>query len=141
MPDRRGAVKLASFGKARRSGRLIAAAIALVLSTATCSGQSTSEPQAAELVSAGAVIVDVRTPEEFAAGHLDGAVLIDFKNPSFDAEIAKLDTTASYIVYCRSGNRSAQAAERMRGVGITDITDLGSLENASAQTGVAIVQG
>ncbi|NBR75761.1 MAG: rhodanese-like domain-containing protein [Actinobacteria bacterium] len=87
------------------------------------------------------MIIDVRTPEEFAAGYLDGAVLIDFKNPSFDAEIAKLDTTASYIVYCRSGNRSAQAAERMREVGITDITDLGSLENASAQTGVAIVQG
>jgi len=87
------------------------------------------------------MIVDVRTPEEFAAGHLDGALLVDFKNPSFDAEIAKLDPSVSYIVYCRSGNRSAQAAERMRGIGIENITDLGSLENASAQTGVAIVQG
>jgi rhodanese-related sulfurtransferase len=87
------------------------------------------------------VIIDVRTPEEFAAGHLDGAMLIDIKNPSFDAEIAKLDAAASYIVYCRSGNRSAQAADRMRAIGIENITDLGSLENASAQTGVAIVQG
>jgi len=87
------------------------------------------------------MIIDVRTPEEFAAGHLGGAVLIDFKSQSFDDEIAKLNAAASYIVYCRSGNRSAQAADRMRAIGIENITDLGSLENASAQTGVAIVQG
>jgi rhodanese-related sulfurtransferase len=113
----------------------------LSLAPLACGADATNDPQAAELVSAGAVIIDVRTPEEFAAGHLDGAMLIDIKNPSFDAEIARLDAAASYIVYCRSGNRSAQAADRMRAIGIENITDLGSLENASAQTGVAIVQG
>lgn len=87
------------------------------------------------------MIIDVRTPEEFAAGHLAGALLLDFKSESFGAEIAELDPSLSYIIYCRSGNRSAQAAVRMRDIGITNITDLGSLENASAQTGVAIVQG
>jgi rhodanese-related sulfurtransferase len=132
---------LARLGSARRSLGAVVALTVLSLAPLACGADATNDPQAAELVSAGAVIIDVRTPEEFAAGHLDGAMLIDIKNPSFDAEIARLDAAASYIVYCRSGNRSAQAADRMRAIGIENITDLGSLENASAQTGVAIVQG
>jgi rhodanese-related sulfurtransferase len=132
---------LARLGSARRSLGAVVALTVLSLAPLACGADATNDPQAAELVSAGAVIIDVRTPEEFAAGHLDGAMLVDIKNPSFDAEIARLDTTASYIIYCRTGNRSAQAADRMRAIGIENITDLGSLENASAQTGVAIVQG
>lgn len=87
------------------------------------------------------IILDVRTPEEFAAGHLDGAVLVDIKDPSFDTKLAALDPSVSYVVYCRSGNRSAQAVERMKAAGFTDLTDLGSLENASSETGIAIVKG
>ena len=87
-----------------------------------------------------AIILDVRTPEEFAAGHLDGAVLVDIKDSTFDAKIAALDPSVPYVVYCRSGNRSAQAVERMKAVGFTDLADLGSLENASSEMGIAIVQ-
>ena len=87
------------------------------------------------------IILDVRTPEEFAAGHLDGAVLVDIKDPSFDTKLAALDPSVAYVVYCRSGNRSAQAVERMKAAGFTDLTDLGSLENASSETGIAIVKG
>lgn len=86
------------------------------------------------------IILDVRTPEEFAAGHLDGAVLVDIKDPSFDEKLSSLDPSVPYVVYCRSGNRSAQAVERMKAAGFTDLTDLGSLENASSKTGIAIVQ-
>ena len=86
-----------------------------------------------------ALIIDVRTPEEFIAGHVRGALLIDFKDASFDAKIAELDSNAEYVVYCRSGNRSAQAAARMREAGIGNVVDLGSLENASAVVGRAIV--
>jgi rhodanese-related sulfurtransferase len=132
---------LARLGSARRSLSAVVTLTVLSFGLVACGEETANSPQAAELVSAGTVIIDVRTPEEFAAGHLDGAVLIDIKHPSFDAEITKLDATASYIVYCRSGNRSAQAVDRMRAIGIENITDLGSLENASAQTGVAIVQG
>lgn len=89
---------------------------------------------------ADAIIIDVRTPEEFAAGHLDGALLYNVQDPSFEANIAALDPTATYVVYCRSGNRSAQAIERMKAVGFTTLTDLGSLQNASDETGIAIVQ-
>jgi len=87
------------------------------------------------------IILDVRTPEEFAAGHLDGAILVDIKDPSFDTKLAALDPSVAYVVYCRSGNRSAQAVERMKAAGFTDLTDLGSLENASSETGIAIVKG
>jgi len=126
----------------RGARRSFAAALACAaLAVAACGGEAAVVSQAATVAVGDAVIIDVRTPEEFAAGHLDGALLIDFKNPSFGDEIAKLDPSASYIIYCRSGNRSAQAATRMREIGIENITDLGSLENASAQTGVAIVQG
>lgn len=129
----------ASRGIRRPLGVMLTALAAL--SVASCGVETAETSQAATVTVGDAVIIDVRTPEEFAAGHLDGALLIDVKNPSFDTEIAKLDPTAEYIVYCRSGNRSAQAADRMREVGITNITDLGSLENASTQTGVAIVKG
>lgn len=124
----------------------IAARFAAVLMAAAvfggCSGDESSEPVAEASVSTlDAIIIDVRTPEEFAAGHLDGALLIDIKDAAFDARIAELDPEADYIVYCRSGNRSAQAVTRMREIGIRNITDLGSLENASAETGIAIVDG
>jgi rhodanese-related sulfurtransferase len=127
----------------RRKGRrsLAIALACAALTVAACGAEATEVSEAAAVAVSDAVIIDVRTPEEFAAGHLDGALLIDFKNPTFGDEIAKLDPSASYIIYCRSGNRSAQAATRMREIGIENITDLGSLENASAQTGVAIVQG
>ena len=90
---------------------------------------------------AESMIIDGRTPEEYAVGPLDGATLIDDKDSSFDVEIVELDSNASCIIYCRSGNRSAQAVERMKEAGFTNLTDLGSLENASEETGIAIVAG
>ena len=118
---------------------LVVAAAALLVGA--CSGGESSISEGAVVVQSDAIVIDVRTPEEFAAGHLEGAMLIDIKDASFDSKIAALDPDAAYIVYCRSGNRSAQAVERMRGAGIDDITDLGSLENASAKTGIDIVAG
>ena len=118
---------------------LVVAATAMLVGA--CSGGESSDSEDAVVVQSDAIVIDVRTPEEFAAGHLEGAVLIDIKDASFDSKIAALDPDAAYIVYCRSGNRSAQAVERMRGAGIDDITDLGSLENASAKTGIDIVAG
>ena len=124
------------------SGVLIVAAAAMLVGACSGGESNGSEDAGSEdaaIVQSDAIIIDVRTPEEFAAGHLEGAVLIDIKDASFDSKIAALNPDAAYIVYCRSGNRSAQAVERMRGAGIDDITDLGSLENASAVVGRAIV--
>jgi len=57
-----------------------------------------------------AVILDVRTDGECAEGIVEGAIIIDFLNPThFMSEIEKLDDSKSYYIYCRSGNRSGQA--------------------------------
>ena len=72
----------------------------------------------------GLVILDVRTPEEFAAGHLDGAVMIDLSRADFADRVAELDPDVPYLVYCRSGNRSAQAVAIMEELGFSDVADL-----------------
>lgn len=85
---------------------------------------------------ADAVLVDVRTPSEFLAGHLAGAVNIDFENSSFATEIQKLDKTKPYFIYCRSGNRSGQATAIMEKEGIEKITELqgGIISNQTSLT-------
>lgn len=57
------------------------------------------------------VVVDVRTPEEFAEGHLPGAVNIDFNGDDFEAQIAKLDPAKPCLVYCAVGGRSGLSLE------------------------------
>lgn len=73
----------------------------------------------------GVVVLDVRTPAEFAEGHLAGALNLDASAPDFDAQVAALDAGAPYAVYCRSGARSAAAVERMQAAGFTDVEHLG----------------
>jgi rhodanese-related sulfurtransferase len=77
------------------------------------------------------VILDVRTPEEFKETRVIGARNIDFKNPTFKAEIEKLDKNKTYKLYCRSGNRSGKAMEIMKGLGFRDLENLGSVKEAS----------
>ncbi|MDN4472887.1 rhodanese-like domain-containing protein [Demequina zhanjiangensis] len=72
----------------------------------------------------GVTIIDVRTPAEFAEGHLPGAVNIDVSAATFADEIAQLDPDADYAVYCRSGNRSRAAIETMQGAGFAALIGL-----------------
>jgi len=72
----------------------------------------------------GTIVLDVRTPAEFATGHLPGARNIDIGAPGFATEIAKLDKNATYAVYCRSGKRSAAALEQMAAANLTHAYDL-----------------
>ena len=66
----------------------------------------------------GVTVVDVRTPAEFADGHLPGAVNIDVEDAAFPDKIAQLDPAADYAVYCRSGNRSRAAIDYMTQAGV-----------------------
>jgi phage shock protein E len=118
----------------RLAALLITAAVALGL--AGCA--PASDPV---VVSADTVIVDVRTPEEFASGHLEGAVNINLQSGQFEQEIGALPLDGEYLVYCRSGNRSAQAISIMQGLGFTDLTDLGGVDAAAQATGITIVTG
>jgi rhodanese-related sulfurtransferase len=69
----------------------------------------------------GVVLIDVRTPGEFAEGNIVNALNIDVQSSSFDSQIAQLDPTKTYALYCRSGNRSGIAAEKMADAGFTSI--------------------
>ena len=64
-------------------------------------------------------LVDVRTPQEYEAGHIPGALNIDVKSSDFDTQVAKLNKKKPVAVYCRSGVRSRIAASKMAGMGFT----------------------
>ena len=70
------------------------------------------------------IILDVRTPEEFASGHIEGALNIDFNSGDFANEITRLNPSETYAIYCRSGNRSGQAASIMHKAGFHDVSNL-----------------
>lgn len=117
------------------------AAIALAGSVALGVTACTAPPAAPSIsVSAETVILDVRTADEFAAGHLEGAINIDVQSASFDSLAAQLPADGDYVVYCRSGNRSAAAIDRLAALGFTSLTNAGGLAAASTATGLQIVR-
>lgn len=117
---------------------LLALSLALGLAVGVSACAAPAEPVA---LAEGTVVIDVRTPAEFAAGHLDGAVNIDVQSSDFEAQVSALDPAGSYYVYCRSGNRSAQAIDRMAALGFTDLTNGGGVESASRATGIPVITG
>ena len=106
----------------------------------TYSGQSLDAQAFADLAAADAVVVlDVRTPEEFAAGHLAAAVNLDVSAPDFATRAAELDPGVTYAVYCRSGNRSQTAMTMLRDAGVASLADLAGGIDAWIQAGRAVV--
>lgn len=71
-----------------------------------------------------AIVVDVRTPDEFNRGHLQNAINIDVNNENFGNQIGRLDKTKPVLIYCLSGSRSAYAAKVMRTNGFKEVYDL-----------------
>lgn len=83
--------------------------------------------------SPGTVVIDVRSPEEFAAGHLQGAINMNVEAPDFTQLAAGLDPAATYALYCRSGRRSAIAAAALAQLGVVHVYDLqGGIAEAEA---------
>lgn len=134
-------------------------AAALVLGASACGDDSSSEsitlPTASEVLSkvtpqhgqeliqqlgAELTVIDVRTAEEFASGHLEGAVNYDIEGGQFSALIEPLDRTKPYMVYCHSGRRSAIAADAMVAAGFTQVYDLGGIADWMA-AGLPVVTG
>lgn len=70
------------------------------------------------------VILDVRTSGEFSSGHIRGAINLDFYQPDFHARLSGLDKSKTYLVYCRSGNRSEQAVRMMQSNGFSKVYNL-----------------
>lgn len=69
-------------------------------------------------------VVDVRTAEEFASGHLAQAVMIDYYKSDFKSQIAKLDKNKPVFVYCAAGGRSGSATEILQDLGFKKVYDL-----------------
>ena len=69
-------------------------------------------------------LVDVRTPEEYDAGHIEKAVNIDFLAEGFENAIQEIDKDRPVFIYCRSGGRSGQAARLMKELGFKKVYDL-----------------
>ena len=70
------------------------------------------------------VVLEVRTPAETAGGMIAGAIEIDINDPAFADKVGELDKDKTYLVYCRSGRRSARACETMAGLGFGDLYNL-----------------
>jgi phage shock protein E len=115
--------------------RRSAAAVLLVVMLAVgglagCSSGSgavtdVSVTQAAKVLSEpGVTVIDVRTAAEFAGGHLAGAINVDLESGTFETQVADLPHDATYVVYCRSGNRSGVATDTLAGLGFTDVYDV-----------------
>jgi rhodanese-related sulfurtransferase len=142
-----------------RTAPLAAALVAAAALLAGCSGGTVSVsagPTAASAPAAGAslessdfaaaaklpgtVLLDVRTPAEFAQGHLPGAVNVDVESADFATKVAALDPSASYAVYCRSANRSKVAMTVMQQAGFTRLFDLAGGITAWQSAGGEVVQ-
>lgn len=70
------------------------------------------------------VIIDVRTAEEFAAGHLENVITIDFYSETFRDELNLLDKSKTYLIYCRSGNRSGQSLAIMEELNFREVYNM-----------------
>ena len=114
----------------KKAAALAVAAIASVGLLAGCSSsnEATKKVDPVEfsevIAQPGVIILDVRTPEEFNAGHIENAININVADSNFSSEVSKLDKNATVAVYCRSANRSAVATNEMAELGFTDMYDM-----------------
>ena len=125
---------------------LAGAAAALLLFTSACSSsaievETVGADHAVEIIESGEhAVIDVRTPAEYAAGHVEGSVNLDLSSATFEQQLDGLDKDEEYVVYCQSGNRSATAADKMADLGFTNVVDAGGIVSLEA-AGAPIVQG
>lgn len=115
--------------------RLLAALLATgALLVAGCSSSATTEgdletvapTDAAEVIASDGdvIVLDIRTPEEYSAGVIEGAINIDFYDADFSDQLDTLDKDAHYVVYCRSGNRTGQAMGTFANLGFAEVTEI-----------------
>ena len=95
----------------------------------------TISPEVLSAITHQALIVDVRTPEEFADGHYPGAINIPHETILEGLNQLNVTADASVILYCRSGNRSGQAKQVLQQKGFTEARNAGGLETLLSATG------
>lgn len=121
---------MAGIAETRGDGMKRVWLIIVALAVAGCGGSTVvietvdAGTASALVVQQGTVVLDLRTPDEFASGHITGAVNIDFYATDFADQIGALDRGARYVVYCRSGNRSGEAMDLFRRLSFTDVHEI-----------------
>ena len=70
------------------------------------------------------ILIDVRTPEEFNAGHIDGALNIDWFSEDFNKQVEKLEKDKTIYVYCKKGGRSLKSQARLKELGFLNVVNL-----------------
>jgi rhodanese-related sulfurtransferase len=70
------------------------------------------------------VILDVRTPQEYAEGRIENSFIIDFYSPTFKDELDRLDKSKTYLIYCRTGNRSGKTLPVMKKLGFKEVYNM-----------------
>jgi phage shock protein E len=95
---------------------LLAAFAFLTLTSMAAEPKNISIDETAKLLSKDTIVVvlDVRTPKEFEAGHIKGATNINFQDKDFAERVAKLDKSKTYVIHCAAGGRSARACEKIK---------------------------
>jgi len=86
------------------------------------------------------VVLDIRTPEEFASGHLANAINIDYYADDFESKLAELDLEVPYVMYCNSGNRSSNALPVMDSLGFAEVYELDGGIQAWYSAGLTVEQ-
>lgn len=93
------------------------------------------------IASPNTVLLDIRTPEEFAEGRIEGSVNIDFYAADFERRIGELDRATPYVVYCRSDNRTGQAMELFRELGFEEVHEIDGGIVSWVEAGLPVVSG
>ena len=95
--------------------------VLLLLSISACTQFGEDQIKAWKLIKQGALIIDVRSNEEFAGGHLDNAINIEYENIQLLAKTIGSDKNRSVVFYCRSGRRANVAIDELNKMGYSNI--------------------
>lgn len=120
-------------------------AFAALLALSACASPETTPPAAAQDAPAatspataflarpaGALVVDVRTPAEYASGHVAGSQNVDVNGGQFEAALDSVDRARPVYLYCRTGRRSAAAAETLTRMGFQTVVNAGGFDDLAA---------
>ena len=86
------------------------------------------------------VILDIRTPGEFQSGHLSKSILIDFYSQTFVDQLSRLDKEKTFLIYCRTGNRSTKSLEVFKKLKFQKVYHMASGISAWKSEGFAVVK-
>jgi rhodanese-related sulfurtransferase len=88
----------------------------------------------------GFIILDIRTPGEYQSGHIENAIMIDFYSKTYAEEVNRLDKTKTYLIHCRSGNRSTRSMALFEKLQFEKIYHLSSGINGWNSEGLPLVK-